>query len=241
MYVTDRVPKQKKFSTTNKKDDEQFFRYQQALQQYKNEAPAPLVTSRPARYERGSLLQRVFDPLAGATRLANGALFYEVTDRELALPSDEKLRAEFEKLKDANSSTLEASEEEMDQIRLALLQDLEAASPLTLDEFQDVLDKEFSVFKEGEQYSFVRDLKEAYAPGMERSAADRIFDTIPHHAFWDIKVPQTADPQKFMNPYNSFRQYPTSSFFDAREYEEFMDRRNRKQNLRDGVSTRRRY
>lgn len=59
-------------------------------------------------------MQRVFDPLAGAARLPNGALFYEVTDRELALPSDEKLRAEFEKFKEANNSTLEASEEEMD-------------------------------------------------------------------------------------------------------------------------------
>ena len=27
VYVTDRVPKQKKFATVNKKDDEQFFRY----------------------------------------------------------------------------------------------------------------------------------------------------------------------------------------------------------------------
>lgn len=58
-----------------------------------------------------------------------------MTDRELTLPSDDKLRAEFEKLKDANSAALEASEEEMEQIRLALLQDLEAASPLTIDEF----------------------------------------------------------------------------------------------------------
>jgi hypothetical protein len=44
-----------------------------------------------------------------------------------------------------------------------------------------------------------------------------------------------------MNPYNSFRQYHTSSFFDAREYEEYMDRRNKKQNLRDNISTYRRY
>jgi hypothetical protein len=34
VYVTDRVPKQKKFATINKKDDEQFFRYKQALQEY---------------------------------------------------------------------------------------------------------------------------------------------------------------------------------------------------------------
>jgi hypothetical protein len=44
-----------------------------------------------------------------------------------------------------------------------------------------------------------------------------------------------------MNPYNPFRQYHVSSFFDAREYEEYMDRRLIKNNRNDGVSTRRRY
>ena len=47
--------------------------------------------------------------------------------------------------------------------------------------------------------------------------------------------------QKFMNPYNPFREYHTQSFFDAREYEQYMENRTKKQNLVDGVSTRRRY
>ena len=144
-------------------------------------------------------------------------------------------------MKAANSSALEISEEEADQLRIAMLEDLAAQSPLTLDQFQEVLDKEFSVFKEGQKYDYVSDIKDAFKNDLARPAADRIFDTIPHHAFWDIKVPVREDPQKFMNPYNSFRQYPTSSFFDAREYEEYMDRRTKKENLNDGVSTRRRY
>jgi hypothetical protein len=44
-----------------------------------------------------------------------------------------------------------------------------------------------------------------------------------------------------MNPYNSFRKYPTSSFFDHRDYEAFHDRRIKKENLNDGVSLHRRY
>ena len=94
---------------------------------------------------------------------------------------------------------------------------MEEQSPFSADEFNDILDKEFSVFKNGEKYDFVRDLKEAFGTGLERSAAEKILDTIPEHAFWDIKTPTRQDPQRFMNPYNSFRKYHTSSFFDSRE------------------------
>jgi hypothetical protein len=133
------------------------------------------------------------------------------------------------------------SEDDLDQLRIALLEELEANSPNTIDEFNEILDKEFSVFKQGEKYSFVKDLTDAYSQGLERSAADRIFDTLPDHVFWDIKTPVKEDLKKFMNPYNSFRQYHVSSFFDARESEEYFDRKTLKQNLNDGVSTRRRY
>lgn len=118
---------------------------------------------------------------------------------------------------------------------------MEKNSPFTVDEFEKILDKEFSVFKEGENYSFVKDLKDAFKRDLQRPTAEKILDTIPDHVFWDIKTPQVKDQQKFMNPYNSFRQYHISSFFDSREYEEYMDRRTRKQNLRDGISTHRRY
>ena len=118
---------------------------------------------------------------------------------------------------------------------------MEQQSPFKQEEFEAVLDKEFSVFKNGEKYDFVSDLKDAFSSTLERPAAERIFDTIPEHAFWDIKTPVTPDPQRFMNPYNPFRKHHISSFFDSREYEEYMDRRKKKDNLRDGVSTYRRY
>ena len=44
-----------------------------------------------------------------------------------------------------------------------------------------------------------------------------------------------------MNPYNPFRKYPFASFFEHREYEEYMDRRKLKKNLKDSISTYRRY
>ena len=240
VYVTDHFPKTKKFATTSKKEDEQFFRYKQALQDYNSEELPALPSAQRERFERGSMLQRIFDPLAGARKLENGAYFYKVADSEIHV-DEEKARAEYERLKNVNSGTLEVSEDDLDELRIALISELEQNSPLTIDEFNSVLDKEFSVFKEGEKYDFVKDMRDAFASGLERPAIDRIMDTIPDHAFWDIKLPQQEDPQRFMNPYNSFRQYHISTFFDAREYEEYMDRRNKKNNLRDSISTRRRY
>lgn len=49
--------------------------------------------------------------------------------------NDEKLRAEWEKLKEFNSAPLEYTEEESDELQYALLQDLEKTSPNTIDEF----------------------------------------------------------------------------------------------------------
>lgn len=149
---------------------------------------------------------------------------------------------ELERLQDLNKSILEAtSEEAADEMRKKMLQEMEVLTPFTLDEFNDILDKELSVFKEGQKYSYVKDLKEAFSSGLQKTAAEKIFDTIPEHVFWDIKTPQTGEENKIMNNYNPFRKYHTTSFFDAREYEEYMDRRTKKQNLVDGVSTYRRY
>ena len=140
-----------------------------------------------------------------------------------------------------NFGVLEASEDDINELRVALMEEMEQNSPFKEEEFTDVLDQEFSVFKNGDKYDFVKDMRDAFAQGLEKPASEKILDTIPEHAFWDIKTPQKADPQRFMNPYNSFRKYHVSSFFDSREYEEYMDRRTRKQNLRDNISTYRRY
>ncbi len=82
------------------------------------------------------------------------------------LSDDEKLKAEFERVKEVTTSALEFSEEEIDELRIALLDELASNSPMTLDGFNEVLDKEFSVFKAGEKYTFVKDLKDAYSDSL---------------------------------------------------------------------------
>ena len=160
----------------------------------------------------------LLDPFAGSRRLDNGALFYEAQDADFAesLGNEEQLRAEYAKLRDLNDTSIEVDESNLEELRIAVLQELERSAPKTLDEFNEIMDKEFSIFKEGEKYDFVKDLKNAYEDGLAETQASKILDTIPAHAFWDIKTPLNKPVQKYVNPYNPFRGIPFGSFFEFR-------------------------
>jgi hypothetical protein len=172
--------------------------------------------------------------------LANGAVFYSLSDYELGatLADEEKLKEEYQKVK--SGGDVEVAAEAETELRLALLAEMDRSS-FSQDDFNEVLDKEFSVFKNGEKYDYVKDLRNAFDQGLSKSTAQKIFETLPDHVFWDIKTPQVPDEQRFMNPYNTFRKYPNSNFFDIRETEAFMDRRLKKENHNDGISLYRRY
>ena len=43
-------------------------------------------------------------------------------------------------------------------MRIALLEEMEAVHDLPIDDFNAMLDKEFSVFKNGQKYDYVEDL-----------------------------------------------------------------------------------
>jgi hypothetical protein len=139
----------------------------------------------------------MLNPLDGAERLDNGALFYRIEDKELSpiINNEDKLRDEFEKLK-ASSETWDVSEEEQDAFRLAILEDMDKNKTFSMDEFNEIIDKELSIFKGGEKYDYVRDLKDAFRQGLAKPAAQKIFETIPNHAFWDIKKPLIPDEHK---------------------------------------------
>jgi len=126
-------------------------------------------------------------------------------------------------------------------MRVALLDELQKNSPFTVEEFEDVLDKEFSIFKAGEKYDFPTDMKRAYSESLAKSSIMKIFETLPDHVFWDVKKPQMGTHQKYINPNNPFRQYPFDSFFDMLDNEAYNDRRNLKHNLNDATAIYRKY
>jgi len=75
---------------------------------------------------------------------------------------EEKLRKEFERMK-GQDEVWEITAEDENDIRVALLEEMEANSTLDLDEFNAVLDREFSVFKDGQKHDYITDMKDAFA------------------------------------------------------------------------------
>lgn len=73
--------------------------------------------------------------------------------------SEEELRAQFERAN--NETPLEGTPEEMEALRIALMEEIQA-NDLPLDQWNDMLDKELSIFKSGEKYDYVKDLQDAY-------------------------------------------------------------------------------
>jgi len=72
------------------------------------------------------------------------------------------LRAEFERLKNEDETTWELNEDDQDEMRVRILEQVNINSTVTPEYMDDILDKEFSIFKEGEEYDFVTDVNRGY-------------------------------------------------------------------------------
>lgn len=199
----------------------------------------------PGRFERGSLLQRITDPFDGAPRDENGSILYRVSEAELlktGVADEEKQKQVYEKRKGKSNDVWDLDEEDEEAFRLALVQELEEQNtPFDIQQFHAQLNKELGIFQEGEKYSFVKDLKEAYADSLRKTSDQAIFESIPSHFFWDIKKPLQKAPFVRENRYNPFRGAEYDSFFEARDAEAYMDRISQKHNKDPSVSLHRRY
>ena len=124
VYVTDHKAKAKKFSTLSDEEDQEYFEYIRRLEDYnKREMGTRVSRFESGRYERGSMKQRVFEPLAGARTLENGTLFLELSDKDFGDQlQEDKLRATFEKMR--NLEALEGEDEA--EIRAAVFDALES-------------------------------------------------------------------------------------------------------------------
>lgn len=187
----------------------------------------------------------MIDPFAGAPRDENGTIIYTVEEKELEellmYGNEDKLRAQYEAFKGKNEAW-DMDEEEEESFRMAMLQELEENTTIfKADDFEKILTKEFGVFKEGEKYDYVKDLKEAYKNSLKTTTEDKILATIPDHVFWDIKKPLTKKSIIPKNRYNTFRGREYDNFFEMRESEEYMDRMTKKDNKNDSISIYRRY
>jgi hypothetical protein len=162
VYVTDHVPKTKKYFTNSEEEDIEFYNYMKSLESY-NATPnvkkaAPSYSS---KYERGSFLQRMLDPLAGSTRLENGTIFLEIVDKDIEHSLDEdRMRQRFDMLKNDEVADEEDGSEEL---QISLKRQGDDIDRVEMDALREKMENEFASFLKGEKYDYVKDMRKAYS------------------------------------------------------------------------------
>lgn len=147
------------------------FDYEQSVDAYNAEVPDVKVAGArtKGRFERGSLLQRITDPFDGAPRDEDGSIIYRVSEEEMqrkGVSDDDKLKALYDKRK-GQGEVWDLDEEDEEAFRNALVQELEDSNtPFDINQWHEQLNAELAVFKNGEKYNFVKDLKEAYGDSL---------------------------------------------------------------------------
>lgn len=103
--MTDHKLIPEKLNTQNEEEDLDFYEYQKSVEEYNNSgaSSSKLRGGKKPAYEKGSLLQKIIDPLAGAPVDGNGSIVYTVEDKELdellLFGNNEKLRTQYEAFK----------------------------------------------------------------------------------------------------------------------------------------------
>lgn len=149
------------------------------------------------------------------------------------------MRAQFERLNNQSSEVCEIGEDEEDEMRVSLLSEMENAG-ISTEDFNDMLAKELDIFN-GDEYSFTKDLREGFDAGLATSTADKIFDTLPDHVFWDIKRPLNEDPESYWNKYNNARAPAGTNFFEMRSTERYFRSQKLHDNQHANISYYRKY
>lgn len=240
VYVTDHKKQPTKVSTICEADDELLVNYHKQLKEYNQDAKKSAASQKKRQYVKGSFAQRVFAPLQDAKVNKDGCIEYNIEDVEIKADyrDEEALRKHWEIMKNSSTEALEF--EDANELRAHVFESVDEPEQ-TIEAWNDYLDKELGVFKPGEKYDYVEDLRRGYRKSLHTSQRDRILATIPDHVFWDIKKPLGLDEKWTKNPYNPFRKYPGQDFFDIRQDEEYWHDRKAKTNTVSGVSKWRKY
>lgn len=172
------------------------------------------------KYERGSLLQRIFEPLVGSIKLDNGSIYLEILDKDVTLDCDEeKARKRYELLKKDEMTDLDDGS---DDTRIANVRERDNERNIERDLIRDKMEKEFGAYLKGEKYDYVSDIREAYQKDLSTPLEIKIFKNLPSYVFYDIKKPDEKSLENFTdNPWNPSRAHPNVNFFEMRKYEDW--------------------
>lgn len=165
----------------------------------------------------------------------------KIEDYEIRKVDEATMRRIYDNAIERNLEPI-SDDAESDEYRIQLMEDLEADN-ISLENWNEIMCNELGVFKSGEKYDYVTDIRRQFDPSLATSKMDKIFATIPEHVFWDIKKPINRRSEDIVreNPYNPTRQHYANDFFDLRAMEEWRRNRETKRDLNQSVSMFRRY
>lgn len=204
-----------------------FYKYKESLDNYQVSKRAKQFIPAYSRFEKGSYKQRVFDPLAGARRDENGTMVYSMEPKEVQIYLQEDDLREFYNAH-KKFENMEAMTNEEFSVMLAEqgvdvdMMERMGEAGMPVEKWQAYIEQELSIFDEGEDYNYVKDMKDAFHESLRTSLEDRILKTIPDFAFWDIKKPIDAEAKIQMNKYNPGRRVQNENFFDARAWDAYV-------------------
>jgi len=72
----------------------------------------------------------------------------------------------------------------------------------------------------------VSDLQRGFSKTLSKPEKDRLFDKLPEHVFWDVKVPLFNRPDMLINRFNPLKTYQYGSFLDFKYDDEYFFRRS---------------
>ena len=107
MYITDNIYKTPKYNVNNAKELDAFYNYQKSVQKYNSEIDKTEHSiEKKGKYEKGSLAQRIFEPILGAEQDENGTYFVKIESREISKTDEETMRKIFENAKARSNEPL---------------------------------------------------------------------------------------------------------------------------------------
>ena len=133
VYITDNKPKAPRYNVNNEKELDVFMNYEANLQAH-NEGlnTVPKAVKRIGKYRKGSLAQKIFEPLIEAERDENGTYNLQVEECEINRIDEESLRTAWENAKKTNE--VHEGEPDDEEWNIQLMQDLEAEN-ISLDKW----------------------------------------------------------------------------------------------------------
>jgi len=175
----------KKFSTTNPKDDRQYFNYKKAVEEYGRDAKLPVVK----KEEKINMVDRILARIPEGVQLNDGSYLIEITDDDL--PTEEErekrwnvIQAHSEEEGEEADEDEEEDEDDDDEIpeeEEVIKKGWEDNAEYVKDYFENNYGLEFEeqwkmfedthVFKKEEEYDLVKDLEDAFDESLMSSAS----------------------------------------------------------------------